>query len=95
MSFDSMHDLLLKLDDSNYGLNASVYGSCPPEISAYLDNSHRNIYFNSTVSSACNVHSRILDGGYKNSALIWEWKGSSFLQREGRRLLIKELNAIP
>jgi acyl-CoA reductase-like NAD-dependent aldehyde dehydrogenase len=93
LSFSTEADLLSKIDDSDYGLNASFYGSCPPDIKTYLENSHRNVYFNSTVSSPCNLHSRLLDGGYKNSGLVWEWEGKNFLQREGRRLLLKELSA--
>jgi acyl-CoA reductase-like NAD-dependent aldehyde dehydrogenase len=92
LSFSSEEELLKKLDDTEYGLNASIYGSCSEEIAVYLHKSHRNVYFNSTVTSSCNRESRMLDGGYKNSGFIWEWKNSKFLQAEGRRLLLKELS---
>ena len=92
ISFSAEPELLEKLDATTYGLNASIYGSCSEEIADYLDKSHRNVYFNSTVTSGCNRESRILDGGFKNSGLIWEWRDGKFLQTEGRRLLLKELS---
>ena len=93
ISFTSEDDLLRKLDQTDYGLNASAYGSCPERIATYLDKSHRNAYFNSTVTSHCNRESRILDGGFKNSGFIWEWRNEKFVQAEGKRLLLKELSA--
>ena len=82
-----------KLDKTDYGLNASAYGSCPERVATYLDKTHRNAYFNSTITSYCNRESRILDGGYKNSGFIWEWINEKFVQTEGKRLLLKELSA--
>jgi acyl-CoA reductase-like NAD-dependent aldehyde dehydrogenase len=93
ISFSSENDLLTKINHSDYGLNASIYGSSSNAFSNYMNNNHRNLYFNSTVTSAENRASRIVDGGFRNSGFIWEWQHNSFVQREGRRMLLKELTA--
>jgi acyl-CoA reductase-like NAD-dependent aldehyde dehydrogenase len=92
LSFSSEAELMTMLDCTNYGLNASLYGTCSEKLFSYMENSHRNFYHNSTVTSPINTMSRILDGGYKHSGFIWEWRNNNFIQREGKRLLLKELS---
>ncbi|GGA81189.1 hypothetical protein GCM10011511_00200 [Puia dinghuensis] len=92
LSFSSEAELISKVDDCAYGLNASIYGETSNWFNKYMDNNHRNLYFNSTVTSPVNRYSRIIDGGFRNSGFVWEWEDSSFIQREGKRLLLKELS---
>ena len=89
---DDLEDLLQKVDNTRYGLNASAYGTCPKKVCDYLEHSHRNVYYNSTSVCLENGPSRILDGGFKRSAFVWEWDGFNFIHREGRRLLMEELS---
>jgi len=89
---NDLQNLLSKVDNTRYGLNASAYGTCPNEVSNHLKFSHRNVYYNSTSVCPENGPSRILDGGFKRSGFVWEWDGPNFIHREGRRLLIEELS---
>lgn len=95
ITFSSYRDLATKVDHTRYGLNASLYGTSTTAFLDYMENNHRNFYVNSTVTTAVNSASRILDGGFRNSGFIWEWKQGEFMQREGQRMLLKELSAEP
>ena len=92
ISFSSEHDLLPKVDNCDYGLNASVYGTLSFEFRQYLINSHRSVYFDCSVFNSGNRDSQLIDGGYKNSGFIWKWHEDRFLQIEGKRMLLKELS---
>jgi acyl-CoA reductase-like NAD-dependent aldehyde dehydrogenase len=92
ITFDDVESLRSMVGDTKYGLNASVYGTCPPEFAQYLESSHRNVYYDSTCVDPQNRMSRVLDGGYKRSGIIWEQKGNHYVQREGKRYLVKELS---
>lgn len=85
-------EVIASLDDTAYGLNASVYGAYDQKIFEYLLSSHRNLFVNSTFACRQNHSSRFADGGYKNSGFIWEWQGNHFIRKEGRRLLVEELS---
>jgi len=89
--FSSEEDLLNKLDQTKYGLNASSYGSTPERIREYLERTHRNVYYNSNAASACNLPSRLMDGGFKRSGLIWDFSAEE-TERTGRRILTLELS---
>ena len=92
IAFETEEDLLYKVDDCNYGLNASAYGSVSEKLSNYLLTTHRNVFFDSTVTSSCNQILQACDGGFKSSGFIWMWKNGNFLQIEGKRNLIEELS---
>lgn len=92
ISFSSEEDLLAKVDNCDYGLNASAYGTISTDLRQYLVNTHRNVYYNSTVTGVGNQDSQVIDGGYKNSGFIWKWHKDKFLQIEGKRMLLKELS---
>jgi acyl-CoA reductase-like NAD-dependent aldehyde dehydrogenase len=89
---DQQHELIEWLDDTDYGLNASIYGDYNQEVFDYLGSTHRNLLLNSTFSCAENARVRLLDGGYKNSGFIWDWQEDVFVRKEGRRWLIEELS---
>jgi acyl-CoA reductase-like NAD-dependent aldehyde dehydrogenase len=90
--FDETDLLIAMADDTRYGLNASVYGTCPPELKFYLEKTHRNVFFNSTAVSPENRSQLWIDGGYKRSGFIWEQTAQGYTQREGRRYLTQELS---
>jgi acyl-CoA reductase-like NAD-dependent aldehyde dehydrogenase len=92
ISFSSELDLLPKVDNCDYGLNASIYGTLSVEFREYLINSHRSVYFNCSVFNSGNIGAQVIDGGYKNSGFIWKWHEDRFLQIEGKRMLLKELS---
>lgn len=92
ISFSSEAELLARVDQTRYGLYASIYGTASVSLSGYMDRNHRNVFFNSTIANAENTLSRIVDGGFRNSGFTWEWKGEHFIHREGRRVLVKELS---
>lgn len=92
ISFNSEEGLIDMLDQTSYGLNASAYGNCSENVKDYLETTHRNIYYNSTVTSIENSLSRILDGGFKNSGFVWEWSSGNYIHREGKRYLVQELS---
>jgi acyl-CoA reductase-like NAD-dependent aldehyde dehydrogenase len=90
--FDETDLLIAMVDDTRYGLNASVYGTCPPELRFYLEKTHRNVFFNSTAVSPENRSQLWIDGGYKRSGFIWEQTAQGYTHREGRRYLTQELS---
>jgi acyl-CoA reductase-like NAD-dependent aldehyde dehydrogenase len=92
LTFSSLRDLLPPLDDTKYGLNAAVYGTCPLELEAYLESHHRNVYYDSTPVSPENLSTRMVDGGFRRSGFVWE-KRESYVTREGRRFLATELSS--
>ncbi|NLR68493.1 aldehyde dehydrogenase family protein [Chitinophaga varians] len=83
--------LITMADQSDYGLNASIYGTCSRKTYDYFYSTHRNLFVNATISSPSSAANRMVDGGFKNSGFVWEWKNDKFLQREGRRILLNEL----
>jgi acyl-CoA reductase-like NAD-dependent aldehyde dehydrogenase len=91
ISFETNEELLHKLDQTKYGLNASSYGSTPEIIKTYLEETHRNVYYNSTAASSCNLSSRLMDGGFKRSGLIWDFSKDEH-ESTGRRILTLELS---
>lgn len=91
LAFSGMSDLLPALEATNYGLNASLYGSAEPGLLDYLRGNHRNFYENSTCVCPQNIASRMLDGGFKRSGFVWEQQ-SSYITRTGQRYLAYELS---
>jgi succinate-semialdehyde dehydrogenase/glutarate-semialdehyde dehydrogenase len=91
ISFETNDELVRKLDQTKYGLNASSYGSTPEIIRTYLEETHRNVYCNSTAASSCNLSSRLMDGGFKRSGLIWDFSKEEY-ESTGRRILTLELS---
>jgi acyl-CoA reductase-like NAD-dependent aldehyde dehydrogenase len=94
LTFSDFADLLPALDDTKYGLNAAVYGTCSPPLEHYLESNHRNVYYNSTPIDEENIESRIVDGGYRRSGFVWEQR-ETYTVREGRRRLTNELSCAP
>jgi acyl-CoA reductase-like NAD-dependent aldehyde dehydrogenase len=92
---DNVESLIHDLDLTEYGLNASVYGDYPNQMLDYLQLLHRNVYVNSTSACQTNIRTRLIDGGYKNSGFIWEWRDGSYIRSEGKRLLSQELSVEP
>jgi len=91
LKFKSLEDLITQIDQTRYGLNASVYGTPYPELKEYLFQNHRNIYFDSTCVSAENLPTRLMDGGYRRSGLIWEFE-NGYQETTGLRSLLIELS---
>lgn len=91
LHFESTASLITILDKTNYGLNASVYGTAPTALRHYIESCHRKVFYDSTVVSPVNEEQRLVDGGYKNSGFIWEWKDGNYQVRHGSRLLLDEL----
>lgn len=94
---NNLADLLNALDQTDYGLNATLctskqWSEDSATIWHYLKSTHRNIYLNSNATSPENRPSRILDGGFKRSGFVWERTDRSYIQREGRRYLLEELS---
>jgi acyl-CoA reductase-like NAD-dependent aldehyde dehydrogenase len=92
VKFDKVESLIPIIDDSLYGLNASVFGNCPSNLSDYLESCHRNVYYNSTAVDTDNLPSRIIDGGYKRSGFVWQQMQDKYVDETGRRYLPKELS---
>jgi acyl-CoA reductase-like NAD-dependent aldehyde dehydrogenase len=92
IAFDTTDNLLPNLDASNYGLNASVFGNAPDELRTLLESSHRNVYYNSTCVSKCNLSSRLVDGGFRRSGLIWKFERGIATTSTGIRNLALELS---
>jgi acyl-CoA reductase-like NAD-dependent aldehyde dehydrogenase len=92
IAFDSVDDLLPKLDASNYGLNASVFGNAPEALRTLLESTHRNVYYNSTCVSKINLPSRLIDGGFRRSGLIWKFNNGIASTSTGIRNLALELS---
>jgi acyl-CoA reductase-like NAD-dependent aldehyde dehydrogenase len=92
LSFDCTEQLLPMVEDTRYGLNASVYGTCPTLLKAYLESTHRNVFVNSTAVSPKNQAQLSVDGGFKRSGFIWEQTPHGYIRREGRRYLTQELS---
>ena len=94
---NNLADLLNALDQTDYGLNATLctskqWSEDSSTVWHYLKSTHRNIYLNSNATSPENRPSRILDGGFKRSGFVWERTDRSYIQREGRRYLLEELS---
>ena len=91
VSFTSTDKLIEALDKTKYGLNASLYGSAPTQLRDYLNNSHRNFYINSTCVCEDNLKTRLMDGGFKSSGIIWDFTVENIISY-GRRTLTLELS---
>ncbi len=91
VSFSGTEDLIAMIDQAEYGLNAAHYGTAPEGLVDHLNATHRNVYANSHAASACNLGSRLMDGGFRRSALIWDFNADEPV-RSGRRHLTVELS---
>jgi acyl-CoA reductase-like NAD-dependent aldehyde dehydrogenase len=94
IEFDHVDNLIPMIDNSPYGLNASVFGNCPPLLRSYLGNSHRNVYYNSTAIDLENIPSRVLDGGCKRSGFAWRQTTNGYVEHTGYRYLPQELSQV-
>ncbi len=92
VEFEDVDKLIPMVDSSSYGLNASVFGDCPPPLAAYLESSHRNTYYNSTAIDFENIPSRVLDGGCKRSGFAWRQTINGYVEHTGYRYLPQELS---
>ncbi|MFM1877357.1 MAG: hypothetical protein RLZZ241_223 [Bacteroidota bacterium] len=93
VSFDSEQELIQMLDETRYGLNACAYGTTPKLVQDYLESTHRNVYYNSTAASSCNLPTRLMDGGFKRSGFIWDFTTEG-IETTGRRMLAMELSKV-
>ena len=95
LAFAAADGLLAALDATAYGLNAAAYGPLPPAVRDYLLATHRNVYWDSTAVCPHNLPTRLTDGGYRRSGLLWDfWPGADprDAPRSGRRHLFTELS---
>jgi acyl-CoA reductase-like NAD-dependent aldehyde dehydrogenase len=92
IKFNNEEDLLSKVGQCEYGLNASAFGTCSPAVHDYLKKNHRNFYIDSTSVDASNSYTRFLDGGHLRSGLIWKRVNGDVVTIRGARLLYKELS---
>lgn len=91
LRFHNEEDLLPMLDQTKYGLNACSYGTTPEFVKDYLESNHRNVYYNSTAASQCNLPTRLMDGGFRRSGIIWNFT-NEITETTGRRSLPHELS---
>ena len=91
ISFRSIEELMPMLDATKYGLNACIYGNAPKELLDYLKSTHRNFYQNSTCVSPVNLSSRLMDGGFRRSGIIWNFDREP-VESAGIRNLAMELS---
>jgi hypothetical protein len=70
-----------------------LYGSEDPDIKEYLTKTHRNYYHNSTCVCAVNLPTRLMDGGFKRSGLVWDFSKENYYSN-GHRSLILELSKV-
>ncbi len=91
VAFRETEALLGMLADTRYGLNASIYGTAPEEVVTYLESTHRNFYQGSTSVSPENLPTRLLDGGFGRSGLVWDFNEVN-QPRSGRRNIAVELS---
>jgi len=91
ISFKKPEELIDMIDQAEYGLNAAYYGTVPPDVVDYLHGTHRNVYANSHAASSCNLPTRLMDGGFRRSGLIWDFAAEVPI-RKGRRHLTIELS---
>lgn len=89
---DDSEALMRQLDSTFYGLNASIYGEYPDKVKSHLEATHRNTFTESCFISPENIASKLIDGGFKRSAFIWETSQGRFRTRHGRRQLANELS---
>ena len=95
LAFAEADGLLAALDATAYGLNTAAHGPLPPAVQDYLLATHRNVYWDSTAVCPHNLPTRLTDGGYKRSGLLWDfWPGADprDAPRSGRRNLFLELS---
>ncbi len=95
LAFAEADGLLAALDATAYGLNTAAHGPLPPAVQDYLLATHRNVYWDSTAVCPHNLPTRLTDGGYRRSGLLWDfWPGADprDAPRSGRRHLFTELS---
>lgn len=71
--FSGTDELTALLDDSPYGLNACVFGNCPPEVLRVLCMGHKDVRVSAHPIAPEFVDRIMTIGGFKNSALVDEW----------------------
>lgn len=71
--FSEVDDLAALLDDCPYGLNACVFGNCPPEILRLLCMGHKDVRVSAHPIAPAFVDRIMTIGGFKNSAVVDEW----------------------
>lgn len=95
IAYSDLDELLRALDATAYGLNAAVYGPAPAALWDYLTATHRAVCADSTAVCAGNLASRLQDGGFRRSGLVWDyWPGADAARqpRGGRHHLLRELS---
>jgi acyl-CoA reductase-like NAD-dependent aldehyde dehydrogenase len=71
--FSTTDELVAFVDDSPYGLNACVFGDCPPEILQFICMRHKDVRVDAYPIAPEFVERIMTIGGFKNSALVDEW----------------------
>jgi betaine-aldehyde dehydrogenase len=89
--FRDEEELLSMVDDTRYGLGATLFGG-GDALAAWLAGAHARVVRDRAARGVTNPLLRLTWGGYRNSAWIWEFARGNFVHREGPRTFVRELS---
>jgi betaine-aldehyde dehydrogenase len=87
----SIEQALALIEDSPYGLSATVYGG-PGWLPERLARSHGDVYLGETWLDRRWRLPLARYGGRRRSGWVWEWQADQFVQRDGPRSSVAELS---
>jgi succinate-semialdehyde dehydrogenase/glutarate-semialdehyde dehydrogenase len=93
MTFTTEAEVDALVNDSDYGLTATVYGGSDA-FHAGLVATHGSVFRDSCIVDPEHALCRLNWGGFRNSGWIWEWQGPNFVRREGPRRLLAEFSQL-
>jgi acyl-CoA reductase-like NAD-dependent aldehyde dehydrogenase len=91
MSFETEAEVARLVEDSDYGLTATVYGG-PAAFRAAIARTHGKVFLDSCIVDPEHAACRLFWGGFRNSGWIWEWRGKNFVHRGGPRRFLAEFS---
>ena len=87
----SIEQALTLIEDSPYGLSATVYGG-PDWLPDRLARSHGDVYRGESWLDRRWRLPLARYGGRRRSGWVWEWRSDQFVQRDGPRSSVRELS---
>jgi betaine-aldehyde dehydrogenase len=90
----STEQALTLIEDSPYGLSATVYGG-PEWLPERLARSHGDVYLGESWLDRRWRLPLARYGGRRRSGWVWEWQSDQFVQRDGPRSSVRELSMPP
>ncbi len=91
VTFETEDQALELVDDTRYGLTATVFGGSN-RAHRFLEDCHGNVFRDSCIADPEHASCRLFWGGFRRSAWIWGWEGSQFVHKEGPRYFVKEFS---